>query len=97
VSHCFLLDTNVPSELMRPRPDPQVQAWVAAQEMGALFLSVVSVGEIETGFTILQDSPRRERLQALLERHLALLFAGRVLPVTQAIAARWAGWRECAS
>lgn len=37
----------------------------------------------------MQDAARRTRLEASLERHLALLFSGRVLPVTQAIATRW--------
>jgi hypothetical protein len=85
----FLLDTNIPSELMRPRPEPKVEGWVAAQDMSALFLSVVSIGELETGFTTMRDAVRRARLEDALERHLALLFPGRVLPVTQAIAARW--------
>jgi predicted nucleic acid-binding protein len=48
----FLLDTNIPSELMRLRPEPKVKGWVAAQDISALFLSVVSIGELETGFTI---------------------------------------------
>ncbi len=87
----FLLDTNIPSELMRPRPEPKVKDWVAAQDISALFLSVVSIGELETGFTTMQDAARRTRLEASLERHLALLFPQRVLPVTQAIAARWGG------
>jgi toxin FitB len=85
----FLLDTNIPSEMMRPRPDHKVTGWMASQDLGALFLSVVSIGELESGFTTLQDAARRARLEASLERHLAVLFPGRVLPVTQAIAARW--------
>jgi toxin FitB len=85
----FLLDTNIPSELMRSRPEPKVQDWVAAQDIGALFVSVVSIGELETGFATMWDTARRARLEAALERYLALLFAGRVLPVTQAIAVRW--------
>jgi len=85
----FLLDTNIPSELMRPRPESKVVGWVDAQDMSSLFLSVVSIGELETGFTTMRDAARRARLEASLERHLAVLFPGRVLPVTQAIAARW--------
>jgi predicted nucleic acid-binding protein len=85
----FLLDTNVPSELMRPRPESKVENWVAAQDMRALFLSVVSIGELETGLATMRDAPRRARLEASLDRYLALLFPGRVLPVTQAIAVRW--------
>jgi predicted nucleic acid-binding protein len=85
----FLPDTNIPSELMRPRPEPKVQDWVAAQRIGTFFMSVVSIGELETGFATTRDAARRARLEASLERYLALLFVGRVLPVTQAIAVRW--------
>jgi predicted nucleic acid-binding protein len=85
----FLLDTNILSELMKPRPEPRVTVWVAAQDIGMLFLSVVSIGELETGFTTTLDSDRRTRLELALQRHLAILFPGRVLPVTQPIAARW--------
>jgi predicted nucleic acid-binding protein len=90
----FLLDTNIPSELMRPRPEPRVQGWVAAQDISALFLSVVS-GELEMGFTTMQDAARKMRLEASLERHLVVLFPGRVLPVTQTIAARVAQTTLC--
>ena len=34
---------------MRPRPEPKVQDWVAAQDVGTLFMSVVSIGELEKG------------------------------------------------
>jgi predicted nucleic acid-binding protein len=85
----FLLDTNIPSELMRQRPEPKVKGWLAAQDIGALFLSVVSIGELGPGFATMQDAARWTRLVEALERHLALLFPGRVLPVTHAIAARW--------
>jgi predicted nucleic acid-binding protein len=85
----FLPDTNIPSELMRPRPEPKVQDWVADRDIGRLFVSVVSIGELETGFATMRDAARRARLEASLDRYLALLFVGRVLPVTQAIAVRW--------
>jgi predicted nucleic acid-binding protein len=70
----FLLDTNIPSELMRPRPEPGVKDWVGAADMGTLFLRVVSIGELETGFATMRDADRRARLEASLERYLALLF-----------------------
>jgi len=85
----FLLDTNIPSELMRPRPEPKVSQWIAAQDIGTLFLSVVSLGELETGFTTMQDAERRMRLEASLTRYLSLLFPGSILPVTRSIATRW--------
>jgi predicted nucleic acid-binding protein len=74
---------------MRPRPEPKVQHWIAAQDIGTLFVSVVSISELETGFATMRDAARRARLEASLERYLALLFVGRVLPVTKAIAVRW--------
>jgi len=67
----FLLDTNIPSELMRARPDLKVKDWVAAQDIRTLFLSVVSIGELEAGFTTMRDAARRARLEASFERHLA--------------------------
>lgn len=85
----FLLDTNVVSELTKPRVESKVQAWVAAQDFGTLLISVVSLGEMEKGFTTMSDRQRRERLEAWLERQLIELFRGQILPVTQAIAKRW--------
>ena len=89
MSNGFLLDTNIPSELMRSRPEPKLTDWIAAQDISVLFLSVVSIGELETGFTTMQDAVRRTRLQSALQRLMADLCPGRVLPVTQAIATRW--------
>jgi predicted nucleic acid-binding protein len=85
----FLLDTNIPSESMRPRPEPKVREWIAAQDIGTLFLSVVSLGELETGFTTMQDTERRMRLEASLARYLSLLLPASILPVTRSIATRW--------
>jgi len=72
VNSGFLLDTNIPSELMRQRPEPKVNNWVAAQDISVLFLSVVSIGELESGFSTMQDAARRARLEAALERYLAV-------------------------
>ena len=85
----FLLDTNVVSELARTRIEPKVQSWVATQRLGALSISVVTIGEMEKGFTTMTDQQRRSRLESWLERQLIELFRGQVLPVTQAIAKRW--------
>ena len=85
----FLLDTNIPSELMRANPERKVQDWLAAQDIRSLFLSGVSIGEMESGFATTRDAVRRARLEASLARHLAYLFVGRVLPVTPSIAIRW--------
>ncbi len=85
----FLLDTNIPSELTRPTPDSGVSNWVDAQDNASLHLSVVSVGELRRGFTVLPQSKRRMQLEQWFEQYLLPLFADRVLPVTQSIGNRW--------
>lgn len=85
----FLLDTNVPSELIRVRPEPRVAAWLEAADEQQLFVSVVTIGELRKGFTILPQSKRRAFLEDWLRAELLPWFAGRILPVTQAIADRW--------
>jgi predicted nucleic acid-binding protein len=85
----FLLDTNVPSELTRPQSDPNVEAWLNAADDEQLFLSVVSLGEILKGLTILPASRRRSELQAWIDGTLRPWFEGRILPVTEAIGERW--------
>ena len=85
----FLLDTNVPSELTRPMPDIRVSGWVDAQENASLYLSVVTVGELRRGFTVLPQSKRRKQLEQWFEQYLLPLFVGRILPVTQSVGNRW--------
>ena len=85
----FLLDTNIPSELVRPQPEPRVTAWVAAQDLDALFLSAVSFGELRKGITLRAPGKRRTELETWIEADLPNLFAGRILPLTRSIAERW--------
>ena len=85
----FLLYTNIPSEIIRTRPDSRVNAWVLAQDDAILHVSVVTIGELRKGITILPESKRRTQLQDWLENDLVPLFTGRILPVTKAIADRW--------
>ena len=76
----FLLDTNVVSEVTRSRIEPRVQNWVAARDFGVLLMSVVTVGEMHKGLTLMTDVARRERLEAWLERQLTGLFQGQAYP-----------------
>jgi predicted nucleic acid-binding protein len=85
----FLLDTNVPSELIRARPEPRVGNWVYAKDEQSLYLSAVSIGELRRGFVILPASKRRTELELWFENDLVPRFRGRILPVTFSIADRW--------
>ena len=59
----FLLDTNIPSELVRPQPEPKVRTWVAAQSLETLFISSVSFGEFRKGdlSAVARDAASRTR------------------------------------
>jgi predicted nucleic acid-binding protein len=85
----FLLDTNVPSELIRPQPDLKVKAWLAAQDLETLFISTVSFGELRKGITLRAAGKRKMELEVWIERDLLVLFSGRTLSVTRSIAERW--------
>jgi predicted nucleic acid-binding protein len=76
----ILLDTNVVSELIRPKPDPGVEAWLAEQVAANVFLSVISAAELLYGVAILPSGQRRDRLTAEIEGMLRHDFAVRILP-----------------
>lgn len=85
----YLLDTCVLSELVRSRPAPGVCDWVAAQPEHALFLSVITVGELHKGLAKLDVGPRRHALERWIEDDLTRRFSGRILSVDAAVARVW--------
>ena len=85
----YLLDTNVPSEFSRDRPDPRVVAWLKAQPPTRLYLSAVTIGEIRKGLVVLPQGRRRIELEAWFHTDLLVWFRNRILPVTDSIADRW--------
>ena len=87
----FLLNTNCISELVRPRPEPRVVDWFEATDEAALYLSVLTLGEIRKGLAGLPQGRRRTRLETWFAVELQSRFAGRILAIDTAIADRW-GW-----
>ncbi len=85
----FLLDTCVISEMVKARPNLEVVRWIDSVEEGKLFLSVLTLGELEKGIAKLQDVSRKEVLQEWLEQDLAERFAGRILPIDTSVAVAW--------
>ena len=69
----YLLDTNVVSELRRPRPHGAVLDWIAGVPAERLFMSAVTVGEIQAGIEITreQDSAKADELEDWLDKVLA--------------------------
>ena len=84
----ILLDTMVLSELRKRRPHPKVVAWLRSQVPTEVFISVVSLGEIERGIHRAADRVFAVELAAWLEA-LIRFYADRILPVTPDIARRW--------
>jgi hypothetical protein len=87
----YLIDTNIWSELQKgSRATPSVLRWFEAVGVEDLFLSVMVVGEVRRGIESLRrrDSPQAERLEQRLQQ-LQRVMAGRILPISAAIAERW--------
>ncbi len=85
----FLLDTNVVSEWVRPRPDEHVVAWLEAVDEEEVFMSVVSFAELRRGVDLLPPGRRRDRLDEWIEEDLATRFHGRIIEVDRPIADAW--------
>lgn len=85
----YLLDTNIVSETIRTKPNKSVIAWLDQLPGEALYVSVLTLGEIRKGIEALSDKRRREKLRLWLEHELPAWFEGRVLSVDLAVADRW--------
>jgi predicted nucleic acid-binding protein len=85
----FLLDTNIISELVKPKPEANVTEWIENTDESRLYLSVLTLGEIRSGIAALPQSRRRATLEAWLDKNLRARFAGRILVIDQEVADRW--------
>jgi predicted nucleic acid-binding protein len=85
----FLLDTNIISELVKPKPEPRVVAWVGKTDESLLFLSVLTLGEIRKGIDSLSNASRRITLESWLNHDVAVRFAHRILHIDLEVADRW--------
>jgi predicted nucleic acid-binding protein len=85
----WLLDTNVLSELRRPRPNAKVVAFVAAQPLDRLYVSVVTFAEIRFGIELVPDPARRGELHDWLTLKVRPLFTQRTLPVSEDVMLKW--------
>lgn len=86
----FLLDTDVLSALRRRERNPEAVRWMASRRTADLYLSVVTVGEIERGIAqqLRRDPPFAQELAGWLDRVLGW-YGDRILPVDTATARRW--------
>jgi predicted nucleic acid-binding protein len=75
----IILDTNVLSELMRPKPDETVSRWVSQQSISSLFITTITQAEILYGLALLPSGRRRSILEKTVEQMFAEDFNQRVL------------------
>ena len=85
----WLLDTNVLSELRRPKPDLHVVQFVTRQPLELLHVSVVTFAEIRFGIELVRDVGRRVELNEWLTHKLRPMFEERVLEITEDIMLKW--------
>jgi predicted nucleic acid-binding protein len=89
----YLLDTNVVSELRKVgagRADPKVAQWAQSVETASLFVSVITIQELEIGIQLAmrRDSTQGELLRQWMNQHVLPAFEGRVLSVDLAVVQR---------
>ena len=85
----YLLDTCVISELIKPKPKAKVTSWVRSQREEDLFVSALTIGELQKGISKLPASRKKERLQSWLDVALVERFDERLLGIDTKVGKKW--------
>ena len=85
----YLLDTCLISELVKKVPNSDVVGWLNEQDEQSLFLSVLTIGELQKGISKLPDGTRKDELQAWVEHDLTLRFTGRIIDIDLGVVSIW--------
>ncbi len=85
----YLLDTCIISEMQKNRPSKAVCDWLAARDEEDLYLSVLTLGEIQKGISRLSDGRKKAGLQSWLDRDLPDRFQSRIVEINCAAALVW--------
>lgn len=85
----WLVDTNILSESVRPRPSRQVLEWIARKPPDELALSIVTLAELRSGVSLTGDRGLRQELTRWIDEDVVPSFDNRVLPVTIDILIDW--------
>ena len=86
----YLLDTCTISEMVSVKPNAKVLKWFESQSEKTLYLSIITIGEIEKGIYQLAQSKKRLRLETWLFDELAPSFQGRLLGIDRKLLTTWA-------
>lgn len=85
----WLLDTNVLSELRRPRPESRVVSFIESKPLELLFVSTVTFAEIRFGIECVPDAARRAELNDWLAHKVRPMFEQRALAVSEDVMFKW--------
>ena len=85
----WLLDTNIISELRRPKPEPKVTTFIRSQPLERLFVSIVTFAEIRFGIELLPDATRRSDLNDWLAHKVRPMFEQRALAISEDVMFKW--------
>lgn len=85
----WLLDTNILSELRRPKPEPRAIAFIQDQPLDSLYISVVTLAEIRFGIELVSNAAHRAELTDWLTHQLRPMFEQRVLPISEDSMLKW--------
>ena len=81
----YLLDTCAISELVKQKPSKKVLQWLEGCDEDAIYLSVLTIGEIQKGIAKLAEGKRKTVIQQWLDKDLLDRFFGRIIPITEEI------------
>ena len=85
----YLLDTCVVSELIKKDPEKKIVNWIKAKDEIDLYLSALTIGELQKGITKLIDSKKKQRLIDWIDSDLPKRFEKRILFITDSVARKW--------
>lgn len=81
----YLIDTNVISELIKPKPSIPVLNWLSIMPNESLFLSVITLGEIRKEIEKIKEPAKKEKIRIWLEHELPTWFGSRILSIDSAV------------
>lgn len=84
-----LLDTNVLSEVTKPRPAEGVLNWLHGLDEDRTFISIISIAEIRRGVALMDGGRKRDALDEWLTHDLPQRFENRIVPVEMPVALAW--------
>jgi len=92
----FLLDTCVLSEFVRKKPSAKLVHWISTKHENTLYLSVLTLGELQQGISKLKASKRKLSLQSWLDNDVSERFKNRIITIDENIIDRWGRMRGLA-